>query len=67
MSNGRLITLDGQVYEVVAEAPGGTSMLLVNRSLKAKNRVEELERLLCAARMDLARVDTRRGMACPPG
>lgn len=60
MPEGRLITLDDQVYEVAFEAPGRTSMFLINRSLKAKNRVEELVRMLVAARTDLATVEATK-------
>lgn len=36
-------------------------MFLVNRSLKAKNRVEELEQLLAAARADLGQSGSEPG------
>ena len=63
MAEGRLITLGDQVYEVVAEAPGGTSLFLVNRSLKARGRIAALERLLAEARADLARVELDHAMS----
>lgn len=60
MPDVRLVTIEGEVYEVVAEAPGRTSMFLVNRTRKARTKVEELERLLAAARAELVTVEGSR-------
>ena len=62
----RTLTIDAEVYEVVAEAPGGTSMLLINRSKQCRNRIEELEQLLAAERARLATVEhASREQGCP--
>jgi len=59
----RLVTIDGEIYEVVDEAPGRTSMFLVNLSQKARQRIEQLEQLLADARADLAKVEASQGSA----
>lgn len=53
---GRLITIDGQVYEVAAETPAG-SLLLLNRSGILLERTAALERQLEAVRTELAKVE----------
>ena len=56
MPLGQLITVDDEVFEVVAEAPGRTSMLLVNRTKQCQLQVDDLERRLDALRAEIARV-----------
>lgn len=55
MHRGRLLTVDDDVYEVVAVAPGGTSMLLVNRGRQLQERIAALEKALSEAEAELAR------------
>lgn len=57
MPRGRLIRVDDEVFEVVDEAPGGTSMLLINRSKQYRQRIADLERQLTAMRAELAGVE----------
>jgi hypothetical protein len=52
----RLITIGGQVYEVVAETPAG-SLFLLNRSGLARQRIEDLQHLLADATAALARAE----------
>lgn len=51
---GRLITIDGEVYEVVDEAPERTSMFLINRTRQQQLQVRALEQQLAEARAALA-------------
>lgn len=59
---GRLITIDGQVYEVAAETPAG-SLLLLNRSGILRERSAALERQLESVRTELAKAEAEAAEA----
>lgn len=61
----RLITIGESVYEVVAETPAG-SLLLLHRTGLARRRIEDLERRLADARAALERAERDAVSAAAP-